>query len=136
MFLVRQNAHSLLIPNCLLCLRIGIFICLNEGDNTIPLAWIATMNKVWEINPGLRTEGFGPISTKYEKIILFQGRRIIIVYCLLMNSVITASHSTLGSSKWLLHLRSQIYFAHVRHNFHSWSSRTLHSESKMFHQTM
>lgn len=125
--------------NCLLCLSTGIFIHLNEGVNSISLTWIevplSTMNKVWEINPGVRTEGFGPIPIKYEEIILSQGRRIIF-YCLLMNSVMTALHSTLDSSKWLLYLRSQIYFAHVRHYFHSWSSRTLHSESKMFHQTM
>lgn len=125
--------------NHLLCLRTGVSINLNEGVNIISLAWIevplSTVNKVWEINPGVRTAGFGPTTIKYEEIILSQRRRIII-YCLLMNSMMTALHSTLDSSKWLLYLRSQIYFAHVRHYFHSWSSRTLHSESKMFHQTM
>lgn len=131
-----QNAHSLLTLCCLLSWElVSLFILMKE---LTVFHWhgLLPWKRVWEINPGLSTEGFGPISIKHENIIFFQGRRIIIIYCLLMNSVMTALHGTLDSSKWLLYLRSQIYFAHVRHYFHSWSSRTLCSESKIFHQTM
>lgn len=128
-----------ILLNYLLCLRISVFIHLNAGVNNVSWAWtevlLATMKKVWEINPETRTEGFVPISIQYEKIILSERKRII-AYCLLMNSEMTALHSTLDSSKRLLYLRSQIYFAHVTHYFHSWPSRTLHSDFKMFHQTM